>query len=93
MAGLICPRWDAYISYSGWGVNVGTAEDGNPPDGRPQAATAESDDAVDDAHNVCLLLSIIPQWPGSLLGDFQYYYYWHAVFCYRLGRSGQVEGG
>ena len=71
---------------------MGAAEDGNPSHYRPQAAGAESDDAVDDATNVWLPQFIIPQRSGSLLGGIKCYQHCYAVFCYRLGSSGASLG-
>jgi hypothetical protein len=71
---------------------VAAAEDGNTPHHRPQAAVDEPDDAVDDAIDVWSPLFIIPQWVGSLLGDFKCYQNPYAVFRYWLGRGGFING-
>ena len=71
---------------------MGAAENGNSPDYRPQATGAEPYDFMADATDVWFSLLIIPQWSGSLLGDFKCYQYCHAIFCYRVGRFGFISG-
>ena len=58
------------LTYSGGGHDVGAAEDDDSACCRPQNAGSKPDDAVDDAIDVCLPYDDIPQWSGSLLGDF-----------------------
>lgn len=67
---------------------MGAAEDGNTDFYRPETAGTEPYDAMDDANDVYISQSIIPQWPGSLLGDVKYYQYYYAVFYKRVGSSG-----
>ena len=45
------------------------AEDDDAAHYRPQATDTEPDDAVDDAHDVYLVCSVVPKRSGSLLGD------------------------
>ncbi len=65
---------------------MGPAEDGNAHHYRPHPTSPEQDDALDDAPDVCLYDSAIPQWPVSLLGNIEHYHYRHPVL-YR-GRLG-----
>ncbi len=67
------------------------AKDGNAHLSRPQAGSAEPDDAVDDAADVCLLYLTVPQWSGSLLGDIKCYHYCNSVLYDRLGSTGPVN--
>ena len=82
----------AALTHSGWGHDVGAAEDDDDPYCRPETAGAEPDDAVDDANDVCLSYFILSQWVGSLLGGFDQYQNCYAVFCYRVGRFGSNRG-
>jgi hypothetical protein len=75
----------ADIADSGGRDAVGAAEDDHPAQRRPKTATAEPDDAVDDAYYVCLPDHVLPQRTGSLLVDIQYHQHCHAVFRHRVG--------
>ena len=70
---------------------MGATEDDDDHYYRPETAGSKPDDAVDDAYGVCLHDFIIPQWLGSLLGDFKCYPDCSAVFCYWLGRIGYAS--
>ncbi len=78
-------------SDSGGGKYVGTAEDVNAGDYRPQTAVTGEDDAVDDAAHVWFLLFIVPQWTGSLLGNVNYHQSRDAILYGGLGRV--IKGG
>ena len=65
---------------------MGAAEDDNYYQCRPKTTGPESDDAMDDAADVCLSYHVVPQRFGPLLGHFQYYSDSNAVFRYRVGR-------
>ena len=56
---------------AGGRLDVGAAEDGDDPIARPQSEDPEQLDALDNAHYVCLVNPVVPQWAGSLLGDFE----------------------
>ena len=43
---------------------------------------------MDDANNVRLLFHVIPQWPGTLLGSFEYHQNRYAVLHRRVGWTG-----
>jgi len=72
---------------------VADTEDDDDPYCRPQTAVAATDDAVDDAADVCLPYHVISQWPGPLLGNLKRYPDCYAIFCYRLGGLGSNKGG
>ena len=67
---------------------MGAAEDGNGAICRPRSEDTEQLDALDIAHYVCLVNSVIPQRAGSFLGDFKYLQNRFAVLDRWVGRPG-----
>ena len=59
--------------YPGGRYHVGAAEDGHTALHRPAAAANVQHDDPDDADDVRILHTVIPQRPGPLLGGIKYY--------------------
>jgi YidC/Oxa1 family membrane protein insertase len=74
------------IGYTRRCDNVGAAEDGHATFHKPAATADVQHDNPDDAYDVRIFHSVVPEWSGSLLGCIKYH--WHRSTIFRRPRLG-----
>ena len=75
---------DATHTNNGVCFHLGPAEDDDEPVGGPTATGQSDHDALDDAVDDCLFLSVLSQWPGLVLDRFQCNRRRNTILYYRV---------